>query len=95
MSDTPRTDEKARGLPAPVVSADFARQLEREAAAWAKSANHADDRLKAILIENAKLHAHIVNLLPYAYMLSRGESAKWAYADLLPYVIADAEAAVR
>ncbi len=28
-------------------------------------------------------------------MLSRGESAKWAYADLLPHIIADAEAAVR
>jgi hypothetical protein len=45
--------------------------------------------------ENAKLREHIVNLLPYAHMISKGETPISAYADILPHVIADSEAAVK
>lgn len=48
---------------------------------------------RAFRAENAKLKEHVRNLLPYAYMLMREEKPLAAYADLLPYVIADAEAA--
>lgn len=45
--------------------------------------------------ENAKLREHVVNLLPYAHMLSSGLRPMAAYADLLAYVIADAESALK
>lgn len=43
----------------------------------------------------AEMREHVVKLLPYAHMLMRGEKPISAYADSLPYIIADAEAATR
>lgn len=64
MSDTPRTDAVADqfGLvPHPAVMAynSLARELEREAVAWAKSANAADDRLKTALAAYSDLMGQI------------------------------------
>lgn len=45
--------------------------------------------------ENAKLRGLMVKLLLYTHMLARGTKPTAAYADVLPYVIADAEAALK
>lgn len=65
MSDTPRTDAIADGRQAwqgkrEQDAIDLARGLEREATAWAKSANDADDRLKRALTAYGDLMGQIL-----------------------------------
>lgn len=68
MSDTPRTDAKAGGFADELVSADFARQLERKLNALEKAARAHLDRYIALVNSgdagnwNPESEEHVINL---------------------------------
>ena len=51
--------------------------------------------IRAYADNQPNLRNHVVNLLPYAHMLLNGKSPLAAYSDILPYVIKDAEKALK